>query len=107
MVYLIHFDQPISPNLTTQHYIGYTSRGKRKRFAEHKAGSGARLTRVANERGIDYRIVRTWWKKGTRAFERKLKNQKNSPKLCPICSKGKVNECNNPNPSPARTQRRT
>ena len=87
MVYLIHFDQPISPNHTTQHYIDYTSRGKRKRFAAHKAGYGARLTQVANERGINYRIVRTWWKNGTRSFERKLKNQKNAPKLCPVCNK--------------------
>lgn len=83
MVYLIHFDKPISPKHTCQHYIGYT-RSLKKRFEEHKAGSGARLTQVANERGIDYKIVRTW-PKGTRKMERKLKNQKNGPRLCPIC----------------------
>jgi predicted GIY-YIG superfamily endonuclease len=86
MVYLIHFDSPISPDHTCQHYIGYTARGKRKRFSEHRRGLGARLTQVANERAIDYKIVRTWWKNGTRELERKLKNQKNAPKLCPVCN---------------------
>ncbi len=84
MVYLIHFDQPISPNHTTQHYLGYTSRRKSLRLDEHKAGTGARLTQVANERGIDYEIVRVW--KGNRQLERQLKNQKNAPKLCPVCN---------------------
>lgn len=86
MVYLIHFDKPISPDHTCQHYIGYTTSLK-KRLAEHKAGSGARLCQVANERGIDYKVVRTW-SNGTRRLERQLKNRKNSPRLCPICKKG-------------------
>jgi hypothetical protein len=46
------------------------------------------LTQVANERGIDYRIVRVWKAepgKG-RELERKLKNQKNGHKLCPVCA---------------------
>ena len=87
-VYLIHFDQPISDSHTCQHYIGYAKRSMKKRLAEHKAGKGARLTQVANERGISYRIVR-WWK-GGRALERELKNKKCSPKLCPICSERKI-----------------
>lgn len=83
MVYLIHFNQPISPDHTCQHYIGYT-RSLKKRIAEHKAGLGARLCQVANERGIDYQVVKTW-SDGTRKLERQLKNRKNGLKLCPVC----------------------
>lgn len=82
MVYLIHFDSPISSKHTAQHYIGFANHVS-KRFAHHKKGTGARLTQVANERNIDYKIVRTW--EGDRELERKLKNQKNAPRLCPIC----------------------
>lgn len=85
MVYLYHFDKPISPNHKCQHYLGYTKhKDTTKRMAEHKSGCGARLTQVANERGIDYTIVYTW--KGDRKLERQLKNRKNSPKLCPVCN---------------------
>jgi len=39
---------------------------------------------VCVERGITWRLVRTW--KGGRKFERQLKNRKDAPKLCVICS---------------------
>ncbi len=87
MVYLIHFARPISDKHSCQHYIGYTSLSGKKRLAVHKSGRGARLTQVANERGIDYKIVRMWRKSGTRSLERKLKNYKNAKFLCPICSR--------------------
>jgi hypothetical protein len=38
---------------------------------------------VAKERGIGFQIVRIW--PGDRTLECQLKNQKNAPKLCPIC----------------------
>lgn len=82
IVYLLHFDKRINPNHPCQHYIGYAKTLK-TRMAEHKAGSGARLTQVAKERGIDFVVARTW--KGGRKLERQLKNQKNAPRLCPIC----------------------
>lgn len=85
MVYLIHFNSPISDKHTCQHYLGYTRLSGKKRLATHKAGNGATLTRVANEREIDYKIVRRW--QGGRALERQLKNLKNSPKLCPVCKR--------------------
>lgn len=84
MVYLIHFARPISDRHTCQHYIGWTPRSADERLADHRSGNGARLTQVANERGIPYEIVRTW--DGDRTLERRLKNWHNSPELCPICA---------------------
>lgn len=86
-VYLIHLDQSIAH---ARHYLGYTSlECVQDRLARHKAGNGARLLQVANERGITYSIVRTWefatWQEA-RKFERKLKLQKHAPRLCPVCN---------------------
>lgn len=78
-VYLIHFAEPIAH---ARHYIGYAD-DVESRFAQHLAGTGARLLAVANQLGITYEIVRTW--PGDRAFERLLKNRKCAPKYCPIC----------------------
>jgi len=87
-VYLLHFDRPISDKHTTQHYIGYAS-DIVKRLNCHKSGNGARLTEIAKIRNIGFALVRLWH--GDRNFERKLKNRKNAPKLCPICSNGQGN----------------
>lgn len=90
--YLLHFEQPIAPGRhTTQHYLGYTSKRLRDRIASHRKGQGARLTQVAKERGIGFICVRTW--RGTnRSFERRLKNRKEGPALCPVCQ-GKPIKC--------------
>lgn len=90
MVYLIHFDRPISPKHTCQHYLGYAKESPAKRLATHKAGNGARLTQIANARGIGYQIVRVW--NGSRKLERQLKDRHNGRKLCPICKRKKRNE---------------
>lgn len=90
-VYLLHFDAPISDKHTCQHYIGFTSRTLTERITEHRKGQGARLTQVAKERGIGFRVVRTW-ANGTRSLERQLKNQKMGNRLCPICT-GKPIRC--------------
>ena len=82
-VYLIHFDKPISTQHTTQHYIGYAA-DVEKRLEAHQNGTGARLTAVANERGITYQVVRIW-SDGDRTLERRLKNQKNARRYCPVC----------------------
>jgi hypothetical protein len=82
-VYLLHFDRPISPNHTTQHYLGWTSYLPARALA-HLFGRGARLTQVAHERKIGFVIARVW--PGDRWYERKLKRQKNGPRLCPICA---------------------
>lgn len=87
-VYLIHFDQPISASHTCQHYLG-SATDIAARLDEHLSGHGSRLCAVANDRGIGYKIVRVWPYADMRLLEKSLKDRKNSPKLCPICS-GKV-----------------
>lgn len=82
-VYIIHFDEPISPDHTCQHYAGYAD-DLWFRARMHLGGKGARLTQVAKERGIGMRVVRAFY--GTRDDERRLKNQKNTPKYCPVCN---------------------
>lgn len=104
MVYLLHFDRPISPDHTCQHYIGWAT-DLAERINEHRAGNGARLTEVAAERGIGFTVARTWTAhdgpclcdargghcRKCRELERKLKAQHNGPRLCPICN----GECEN------------
>src|SRR5262245_43612347 len=82
LVYLLHFERPISKHHTCQHYIGWCL-DLVERLALHRAGRGARLTQVAVERGIGFEVVRTW--PGDRVLERLLKDRKGAPKLCPIC----------------------
>lgn len=83
VVYLLHFDSPISDKHTCQHYIGCTDDLEERLYA-HRTGRGARLTQVARERGIGFKLVRVF--DGEWAFERKLKQRKAGPRLCPICS---------------------
>lgn len=89
-IYLLHFDRPISPQHTCQHYLGYTSRQLGIRIGEHRAGkrSAARLTQVAKERGILFMVVKTW--RGSRNDERRLKNEKHARRHCPICQGRKL-----------------
>jgi predicted GIY-YIG superfamily endonuclease len=87
-VYLLHFRQPIAPGKhTCQHYMG-SAQDLMQRLAEHRTGQGARLCQVAIQRGIDWELARVWEAPAAegRKLERKLKNQKRGPKLCPICS---------------------
>ncbi len=84
VVYLLHFDRPISDAHTAQHYIGYTPGTLERRLQLHQEGNGARLTEVAKERGIGFECVRTW--EGGRYLESRLKKRRNAPKLCPVCS---------------------
>ena len=89
-VYLIHFDQPIgdlnNPHGQAQHYIGYTD-DLEARLKRHRQGNGAAIMAAVKAAGIDWQLVRVW--DGDRGLERKLKAQKNSPRLCPICREGK------------------
>lgn len=82
LIYLLHFERPISSAHTCQHYIGWAL-DLNARLGMHRAGKGARLTQVAVERGIGFEVVRTW--PGTRDLERQLKNRKEAPRLCPMC----------------------
>jgi len=80
-VYLIHFDCPYKH---ARHYLGYTG-DLEARLKAHASGNGSRLMEVITEAGITWRLARTW--AGGRDIERRLKRQKNSPRLCPICRK--------------------
>ena len=82
-IYLLHFDQPIAPGRhSCQHYIG-SADDLDARLRKHQHSPDARLLQVAKQRGISFDVVRTW--QGDRQLERKLKNQKQAPMLCPIC----------------------
>jgi hypothetical protein len=87
--YLIHLDaklgNPASPRGQAGHYIGTTVNLER-RLETHRAGLGARMLAAANERGIAYDVVRTW--PGGRDFEKRIKRQRNAPRLCPACAGG-------------------
>ncbi|MBP7735989.1 MAG: endonuclease [Spirochaetes bacterium] len=81
-VYLIHFNKKLHH---ARHYLGYAE-DVEKREKRHRSGDGSRLLHACNLQGIKYRIVRKW-ENVDRNFERKLKNRKEGPKLCPVCNK--------------------
>lgn len=83
-VYLLHFNRPINPSHATQHYLGFAC-DLDKRIRQHRQGKGARLTQVAVERGITFRVAEVW--QGDRSLESQLKKQKNSRRFCPICNR--------------------
>jgi predicted GIY-YIG superfamily endonuclease len=80
-VYLLHLDSKLTGH--AGHYMGFTT-NLEQRLSDHKGGRTARLMEVARERGVGFKLVRTW-ERVTRNFERQLKNRKNSPQLCPVC----------------------
>lgn len=81
-IYLLHFDRPVAEGHPARHYLGW-SKYLPARALAHLRGRGARLTQVACERNIGFVIARTW--PGDRTMERRLKNRKEAPRLCPIC----------------------
>jgi len=81
-IYLLHYESKLHH---AQHYVGYTSNLDR-RIARHIKGNGAKLPAAFASAGIAFKIAITW--QGTRRDERRIKNRKETPRLCPIC-KGK------------------
>jgi len=82
-VYLLHFDRPYKH---ARHYLGY-AKDLQAWLELHRSGNGARLIQVVQEAGIGWTLARTW--PGGKEIERRLKRQKNSPRLCPICQAAK------------------
>lgn len=80
-VYLLHFTTNYKH---ARHYLGYANHLD-ARVEHHRNGSGARLTQVIKLAGISFVVARVWPGED-RAFERRLKNQHNGPRLCPICN---------------------
>lgn len=79
-VYLLHL-KPAYKH--AKHYLGFAE-DVEKRVEIHKKGQGANLTKVAVSSGSELILTRVW-EGADRTFERKLKNSKNVPKLCPLC----------------------
>lgn len=88
MIYLLHFATPLGgPKHQARHYLGFVEGDEQSvqaRLEEHRAGWGARITAAANQRGIQYEVVRTM--PGDRHQERRIKNTNNLGRYCPICS---------------------
>lgn len=86
MVYLLHFETKYHH---AQHYIGFCEEGNLdKRIEQHKRGEGSRLVKAVYKlAGIKFYLARIWPGED-KAFEYKLKKQKNSKRFCPLC-KGK------------------
>ena len=83
-VYILHLDRPLSERHAARHYIGWCYRLD-SRMNQHLKGRGSRFMQVARERGIGFTLAAAF--PGDRNFERKLKNRKEAPRLCPICRK--------------------
>lgn len=84
MIYIIHFSSPLSH---ARHYLGFVEKaeGLDARIKKHANGSGAKLTAAASKAGIEFAVVRVW-PDGDRTYERRLKNRKEGPVLCPVCN---------------------
>jgi predicted GIY-YIG superfamily endonuclease len=81
-VYLLHFSEAYKH---ARHYVGFTT-NLQTRLDEHASGQGARLLQVIVEAGLSFNLARTW--RGTRKDERRIKNRKEAPRLCPLCRAG-------------------
>lgn len=75
MIYIIKFEPSFHH---AQYYLGFSD-NVQKRFADHCAGNGATITREALKQGHTLRLVAIM--AGDRTEERRLKNQKNTPRL--------------------------
>lgn len=85
MVYIIHFDEPLSH---ARHYVGYCSDKEGalgERMCQHFQKKGAKILKACREKGIHFEVVRTL--PGGRDRERRIKSQKNTWRLCPVCRK--------------------
>jgi len=65
------------------HYLGSTKKARGDRFKEYQSQVGARITKVAVERGRSLVSVRTW--DGGWNWKRELQKLYNNRWLCPIC----------------------
>jgi hypothetical protein len=88
MIYLLHFAKIIgdlgNPHGQARHYIGWCSGNIEDRLAAHKRGDGAAITAWLVTHAIGWQLVRLWVGNGD--LERKIKNRKEAPGLCPICN---------------------
>ena len=84
MVYMLHFTTPLSH---AKHYVGFTDNVP-QRLNRHRSGHGSPLVKAVQENGSSFVLARLW--DGDRKLERRIKDQKNSPRFCPICNAAKA-----------------
>ena len=96
--YILHFDGEIGHGVmgTAEHYTG-SAKNLRARFIQHLGGcgmGGARLTEVANEKGIKFWMSAAYQTEGeneARAYEAYFKaSAKNGRRSCPCCGGKKL-----------------
>ena len=80
-IYLLHFHRPLSH---ARHYMGWTG-DLPSRLAQHTAKNGSALMAAVGLARIGWTLAKTWVGV-TRDDERRFKNAKNNPRLCPICN---------------------
>jgi hypothetical protein len=78
--YLIHIDPPYKH---ARHYKGWTDRPVEQRLADHLAGRGALLTRLAVRAGSRLTLARVW-PNTTKDREDSIKRQ-DGKRMCPEC----------------------
>lgn len=81
-VYLLHFDSGVG---NAKHYLGWSVNIGRRLLLHQQGKSRVALTREAAKRGIEMQVVRVW-EQESRETERRLKNFKNSARMCPVCN---------------------
>lgn len=85
-VYLLHLDRPLSDG-KARHYIGWAAseENARRLLRRHQRGKAySRFTYHAALQGIDMALV-SLWPSASKGFERRLKDEKNAWRHCPIC----------------------
>lgn len=76
---------------TASHYIGYAENID-ERLEQHRKGNGSAFMTAVAKKGIRWDVARIWPGEN-RDWERRLKNQKNAARLCPICNPNAFNYC--------------
>lgn len=87
IVYGLHFISPLNPTRPAQHYIGSCKKlNLYKRLQLHATGkSGVKYIEAYYKKRIPFVVFGLW--KGSKQYERLIKNKKNARKYCPICKR--------------------
>lgn len=102
IIYILELERPLgSARHSARYYCGWCT-DLDARLHEHRTGRGARMLAAAVERGIGFQVVHTF--PGTRADERRLKNQKSMPRI--VQRLRKPASCTLPALAPARASTR-
>lgn len=81
-VYILHFSEKYHH---ARHYIGFSA-DPAARLERHIVKTEQPLIRAVVQAGIEIKIARVW-PEADKKFERRLKNQKNASRFCPVCQR--------------------